>query len=151
MENKERNLEFFTSDHYKYQLDIWYKAHNISHEKIELFRDFLFGLYETIEQTYLGADVTVLDIDQKNHFTWCWNKIIELFDKERIYFKDKGIHYEYFWGFFQEAYYVNHINENPIKITQYFDIIFDFNHKKTRAEMDVLTEIYKLLNENLKK
>lgn len=151
MKNKENNLQFFTSENYKYQIDIWYKAHNISHEKIQLFHDFLFTLYQFIDETYMGPDVMENETDQKNHFNWCWSKTIDLFSKEKIFFKEKGIHYEYFWNFFHEAFYYNSINNIPIKINDYIKIIFDFNHKKTRAEIDVLTELYKLLNESLKK
>lgn len=151
MVNRENNIEFFTSENYKYQLDIWYRAYNISHEKMELFHDFLFTLYQFIEETYLGPDVMDNDIDQKNHFIWCWNNTIELFSKEKIYFKEKGMHFEYFWNFLHEAFYYNSMNNIPIRINEYIKIIFDFNHKKTRAEMDILTELYKLLNESLKK
>lgn len=144
-------INSLTSENYKIQLDIWQKAYNISHEKVELFRDFLLSLYELVDTTYMGPDVTSNDIDQKNHFNWCWKKIIENFDNERIYFKDKGEHYNYFWDFFYEAFYYKNINGISIKIKDYIDILFDFNHKKSRSEIDVLTEWYKLLNQNLKK
>jgi hypothetical protein len=151
MGNKEDIFESLSHDNYRHQLEIWYKAYNISHEKIELFHDFLLSLYEIVDETYLGSDVMALDNDQKNHFNWCWNKIIFNFSKEKIIFKDKGIHYEYIWNFFSEAFYYNKIIDNKVKILEYIDILFDFKHKKSRAEFDVLTEIYKLLNEGLKK
>lgn len=146
--NKDSNI---LSDNYNLQLEIWQKAYNISHEKILLFHDFLFTLYRIIEQTYLGSDVMKNEKDQKNHFLWCWNKTIHLFSLEKIFFKGNGIHFEYFWNFFHEAFYYNNLNNITIKINEYFKIIFDFKHKKTRAELDVLTELYKLLNESLKK
>ena len=151
MENKEGIFESLSYDNYRHQLDIWYKAYNISHEKIELFHDFLLSLYEIVDETYLGPDVLELDLDQKNHFTWCWNKIIDSFTKEKIFFKKNGIHYEYIWNFFKEAFYYTKSLDNKVKILEYINILFDFKHKKTRAELDVLTEIYKLLTEGLKK
>lgn len=151
MENKDYNFEYLTPENYKIQLDIWFKAYNISHEKVNLFHDFLFTLFKIVEETYLGPDVTITDSDQKNHFLWCWNKTISLFSEEKIIFKDKGIHFEYFWNFFHEAYYYNHMINVEIKIKEYLNIIFDFKRKKTRAELDVLHELYKLLNESLKK
>jgi hypothetical protein len=151
MENKESIFESLSHDNYRHQLEIWYKAYNISHEKIELFHDFLLSLYEIIDDTYLGPDIIESDYDQKNHFTWCWNKNVDSFGKEKIIFKEKGIHYEYIWNFFKEAFYYTNLINNKVKILEYIDILFDFKHKKTRAELDVLTEIYKLLNEGLKK
>ena len=87
MEKKEGYLEFIVSENYKNQLDIWYKAYNISREKIELFHDFIISLYQIIDETYLGSDVIFTDIDQKNHYTWCWDKLISNFEKEKIFFK----------------------------------------------------------------
>jgi len=151
MESKESFFESLSHDNYRHQLEIWYKAYNISHEKIELFHDFLLSLYNIIDESYLGPDIIETDDDQKSHFNWCWNKNIENFNKERIFFKEKGIHYEYIWNFFSEAFYYTNINNGKVKILEYIEILFDFRHKKTRSELDVLTEIYKLLNEGLRK
>lgn len=151
MENNEGYIEFVTSESYKHQIDIWYKAYNISHEKIELFYDFLNSLYDLINTTYLGDDFIKSDIDRKNHFNWCWNQTIDSFAKEKIFFKEYGSHYDYFWNFFNDAFYLAIENENTIRIQEYFYKLFNFKHKKTRSELDLLTEVYKQLELNLKK
>ena len=84
MENKEGYLEFVHSESYKNQIDVWYRAYNISREKTELFYDFLMSLYNLLQETYLGPEVFELEEDQKNHFTWCWDKTIENFNKESV-------------------------------------------------------------------
>jgi len=145
-----KDNNFFFDENYKYQIDIWYKAYNINHEKLELFHDFLLSLYENIDSTFLGSDIIVDDTDQKNHFTWCWNKTLDTFNKEKIFFKRYGIHYEYFWNFFREAFYYANLEKKENKILNYIAILFNFKHQKTRAEIDILTEIYKLLNDGLK-
>lgn len=142
---------FLLSDNYKNQIDIWFKAYNISYEKLSLFYDFLMSLYELVDNTYLGNDVIVTEKNKKEHFTWCWKKIINNFEKERINFYIYGYHYEYFWNFFQEAFYYTKDNDEKVKIPEYFEVLFDFNHTKTRSEIDVLTELYKIFNESLKK
>ena len=119
MKNKEGYLEFIASESYKQQIDIWYRAYNISREKTELFHDFLSSLYELMEETYLGADVMDNETDQKNHFIWCWDKVIKSFELERIYFKERGQTFDYFWNFFLEAFYYNKIDENINRINQY--------------------------------
>lgn len=151
MGRKEEFIEFITTESYKNQIDIWFRSHNISREKIDLFHDFVISLYETIEETYLGPDVMFNEEDQKGHFTWSWDKVITNFTKEKIYFKERGIHYEYFWNFFLEAYYYTKIDDIIIKIRDYFDRLFGFNHTKPKTEIEVLTEIYKILDQNLKK
>jgi hypothetical protein len=151
MENKESYLEFIESENYKQQIDIWYRAYNISREKGELFYDFLISLYDLLDETYLGPDVIKTNDDQIKHYTWCWDKTVESFSKEKIYFKERGNAYEYLWNFFLEAYYYPQNIENNIKIKEYFYVLFDFTYRKTRSELDMFTEIYKLLEQNLKK
>ena len=151
MGNKESYLEFVSSDSYKHQIDIWYKAYNISREKTELFYDFLLSLYNLIEETYLGTDVLQMEEDQKNHFTWCWDKVTSNFDNEKIFFKNRGNHYEYLWNFFLEAYYFTKLEDGKVRISDYFYKLFSFRHKKSRSELDMLAEIYKLFDQNLKK
>ena len=145
------NLEYISPDNYKHQVDIWYRTYNISREKLNLFHDFLISLYELIDETYMGEDVMLIEEDQKNHFNWCWDKVIDNFSKERIYFKSRGNYHEYLWNFFLEAYYFTKIDNKPVKISEYFYKLFDFNYIKTRSELDMVTEIYKLLEQNLKK
>jgi hypothetical protein len=151
MENKESYLEFIASENYKQQIDIWYRAYNINIEKTEFFYDFLISLYNLIEETYLGPDAIKTMDDQMKHFTWCWDKTLDHFSQEKIYFKERGDAYEYFWNFYLEAYYYTQNLDNEVKISEYFHILFDFTHRKTRSELDMLTEIYKLLEQNLKK
>lgn len=151
MENIENYLDFISSENYKHQIEIWQRANNISREKIELFYDFVISLYDVIDGTYLGPDVLQNTNDQIGHFKWCWNKIIENFNEEKIYFKLIGSHYNYLWFFFHEAYYLTQVNGNQITINLYFNKLFNFTNKKTRSELDILTELYKILEENLKK
>jgi hypothetical protein len=151
MENKENYLEFISSESYKNQIDVWYRAYNISREKIELFHDFLISLHEIIEETYLGPDVLEDPNDQINHFGWCWDKTINNFNKERIFFKETGKHKDYFTNFYVEAFYIPSIEGVVKKIPEYFNKLFSFQHRKSRSELDILAEIYKLLDLNLKK
>ena len=104
-----------------------------------------------VDETYLGSDVVYLEESQRGHFTWCWDKIVDNFSKEKILFKERGNYYEYFWNFFLEAFYFNKLDEKPVRIREYLETLFDFKHKKTRSELDMLSEIYKLFEQNLKK
>jgi hypothetical protein len=151
MKNKDGYIEFLTSESYKNQAEIWYKAYNITREKTELYYDFLISLLDLIEETFLGSDVMQSEQDIKNHFTWCFDKVVDNFKKESIEFKDRGNHFEYLWLFFQEAFYETHIDGDIIRIREYFYKLFDFNYKKTRSELDMLTDLYKLFEQNLKK
>jgi hypothetical protein len=150
MEYKEENLDDISLDNFKHQFDIWCRTYNISREKIELFHDFLISLHELIDSTYLGPKF-IEGKDEKIHFTWCWDKTINNFVKERILFKERGQHYDYFWVFFLEAFYIIHFKDEEPKIGKYFHTLFNLNITKTRSELDVLLEIYKIFEQNLKK
>jgi hypothetical protein len=149
MKKDDGYLEFVYSENFKNQAEVWYKAYNILREKTELFHDFVICLYDLVDSTYLGDDVTITEKDKKNHFVWCWNKVILNFSKESINFKETGQHLDYLWLFFYEAYYL--YEGKPDRIKDYFKKLFQFDYKKTRSELDMLTEFYKILDSNLKK
>jgi hypothetical protein len=101
--------------------------------------------------TYLGSDIIKSDEDIMNHFTWCFNKIISNFNQERIHFVAKSTHFDYLWAFFYKAYYkCNTENKNEI-LFEYFKILFSFNKVKTPIELESFTDLYKILDQNLKK
>lgn len=85
MKNKEEYLEFVSSESYKHQIDVWKRTYNINRHKKDLFYDFLISLYEMIDNTFLGIDIVHTEIDQRNHFTWCWNKVIENFERKNLF------------------------------------------------------------------
>ena len=150
MENKDINLKsILNKQDYGYQAEVWYRAYGITTEKIELFYDFVNSVYKLIDDTYFGPDALVTEEDQKNHYTWCWDKTIDNLSKEKININNRGIHYEYFWDFFLESFYYLKMDDEDIKIKEYLFKLFNYNHKKTRSELGVLTEIYKLLEKNL--
>lgn len=151
MENKEDFIDLSSPEKYRQQIEIWYRAYNISREKTELFHDFLISVYNLVDNTFLGSDVLKYEDDQKIHFNWCWDKTVDNFNQERIFFKNRGNYHEYFWNFFLEAYYFPKMDGTTVPIKDYFTKLFDFNYIKTRSELDMVMEIYKLLEQNLKK
>lgn len=149
MDNEnEQHLTFFES--YKDQIDTWYKSNDIVREKAELYHDFLSSLLTLINKTNLGFDVISTEEDIFNHFTWCFNRVVSNFEQERIYFTSKGI-FEYLWVFFYNTYYSHHKEEKIEPISEYFDILFNFNKVKTASELESFTELYKMFDKNLKK
>ena len=150
MGNKDINLkDLLNKQDYGYQAEVWYRAYGITTEKIELFYDFVNSVYQLINKTYLGPDAIITEEEQRDHFTWCWDKTVDNLTKEKIKPNKRGIHYEYFWDFFLEYFYFLKMDEEDVKVEEYLYKLFNYNHKKTRSELSVLTEIYKLLEKNL--
>jgi hypothetical protein len=129
-------------------LDMWFKANNIVQEKSELFFYFIKSLYILVDKTYLGPDV-IDESESKNHFMWCWDKVISDLEKEDIKFSRTGTHFEYFWNFFLESFYTNDSTIVIDKVDKFFSSLFVINDLKTKSELDIYTELYKTLDNNL--
>jgi hypothetical protein len=136
-------------------VNLWFRSNNIIPEKLELYSDFTHSLNNLILNTYLGASeinetkIILSEDDDRNHFEWCWNKVIYNFNKENIKFDKKGGHFDYFDSFFDETFY----NQKDIKVKSSIGFFLTdlFNEEKsfTKSDLDMITTIYKLLDKYL--
>ena len=131
------------------EMDLWVKSNNINVEKTQLFFDYICSLYNIMSDTYLGIDSIITQEDMLGHFNWCWSTIIENFGKENILFEKDGPHHEYFFNFFYESFYTNKHEEQREKIKEFLNHLFTLYSEKTKSELDMLYEMYVLLNESL--
>jgi len=135
-------------------ITVLYSANNINYEKCKLFSDYIQSLLSLIFDTYMGDDITS-DAHKIKHFQWCWNKNIENFKEEEIYFHDTDESFNYFIEFITEVFY--NINGKdtkkhiPITIRTLWLSVFSYNKIKTRSDMDNFVEIYNILDKSLKK
>jgi hypothetical protein len=139
-------------------IDTWLSANNIIPELTELFRDFCFSFINLLKDTYLGDDyleskVTKvgMTIEQKQqHFDWCLGKTIDNFKKENIEFNFKEPDSDFFRSFFFDVFY----NQPDTKIKDMIDVffkqIFDRKTKKSKSDIEIFTDIYKVLERSLK-
>ena len=139
------------------EVDVWLKMNNIIPEKMELFSDFSQSLYELIKMTYLGESVnsietkiTLTNEDKKKHFEWCWNKTIENFKKEGLFFNLKGEHFDYFKIFFDDIFYNQKEERIKNSVKNFFDELFDIKKPFTKSDLDMIVVLYKLLDKSLK-
>ena len=128
---------------------LWVRHKNIYVDKAELFYDFIDSLHTIINETFLGDDVTTNEEDKQKHFNWCWNKTIDNFKEENIIFNTEGKHYSYFWNFFYESYYTDKDKRDVDNINNYFLILTKLHILKTKSELDMLSDMYILLDSNL--
>lgn len=156
MEKRDKTLDFLSyikTPLSEESVTVLYSANNIRYEKCLLFSDYVQSLLTLIFDTYMGDDFTS-DEDKVNHFKWCWNKNIDNFKEEGIYFNDSKEGYNYFLEFMMEVFYKFKDKNNrnvPITIRTLWVSVFSFNKLKTRSDMDNFLEIYKILDESLKK
>lgn len=140
----------------KEEIDILIKRNNIIPEKMELYYDFCFSLYNLILETFLGDDtpqketnVDMNETDMINHFNWCWKKTVDNFEKENINFNLEGDHKYYFKDFFLEIFYLQKNDKIKSAIDIFFEDIFGKDKKYTQSDMDIMLNIYNHLDRNL--
>jgi hypothetical protein len=139
-------------------VQVWLDMNNIIPEKVELYYDFAKSLHELILDTYLGehtenseGDIDMSQEDNDKHFEWCWKKTIDNFGKENLKFYYKGEHFEHFKSFFDEVFYKQNDEKIKKQIKTFFEELFDLKKPFTKSDLDMLTDLYKSLDKNLKK
>lgn len=140
----------------KEDVDLWFNINNIIPEKGELFFDFCLSLFNLVNDTYLGEEtspnetkVIFSNEDKEKHFKWCWETTIHNFEKENIKFNLEGEHYEYFLTFFLEVYYNQKDKKVKESIFTFINELFDNKKSFTKSDLDLYTQIYKLLDKNI--
>lgn len=138
-------------------VELWFRANNVTIEKLELFSDFSHSLYQIIIETYLGettssyeTKISLSEEDKMKHFDWCWNKTLSNFSKEGINFEIKGEHYDYFKTFFEDIFYNQ--NEKNIResIGKFLTDLFNTEKPFTKSDLDMIITIYKVLDRYIK-
>ena len=138
----------------KDEVIIWFNVHNMIYEKIELYGDVFKSLNTIIVDTYLGdsdfeTKITLTDEDKISHFNWCWKKMVNDFERENINIKLKGDHKEYFQSFFMDSFYNQNVAKIKESISRFLNEIFDVNMVYSKPDLDLLTELYKLMEKNM--
>jgi hypothetical protein len=138
------------------ELQFWIDSNDICHQKLELFEDFVKSLVSLVYKTYLGdpegqeTNINITDEDNIKHFEWCWNKTIENFNKEGIYFGENGDHKDFMKSFLEETFYRQKIKEVKMSLNKFFNEVFNLDKSPTKSDLDLLTSIYKSLDKSLK-
>jgi hypothetical protein len=138
----------------KDEIIIWFNIHNMSYEKIELYGDITKSLNQIISDTYLGDNnsetkIVLSEEDKQLHFDWCWDKMIENFRKENIIIKHGGEHKDYFKSFFTDTFYSQTKESLRGSIGKFLGEIFDTDMSYSKSDLDLLTELYKLMEKNI--
>lgn len=126
-----------------------YRINNVIPEKSNLYLDFSHSLFDLVTKTYLGDEI--MDSKRiKEHFDWCWNKTIDSFKKEKIYFQGTEL-YSYFFTLFLESFYaeLDKSDKNVSKILNFWKDIFQYSTEKTLSEVEAFIDLYKIFEKSL--
>lgn len=134
------------------QMHLLYRANNIKYERCNLYYDLIMSLNKMINDTYLGSDFINGEKEITQHFNWCIDKVFNNFKEEKIIFDDTTAIKEYFYFFYYELFYKSKDKKNILKkLNNLGDLSFNYHRLKSRSDMDVLIELYKLLDKSINK
>ena len=135
-------------------VDTWFRAHNMIPESIDLYVEIFKSLSLIVNDTYLGDEVVETKVvlnhqDMVNHFEWCWGKLIKDYEKENIIIDSEGDHKDYLTLFFLDSFYSQKEKNIRDAIPEFIDELFNLDKPFAKSDLDILTEIYKLLNKDV--
>ncbi len=146
--NSAEFIQYITKELTMEEMTLLYKANNINYDKCNLYYDFILSLNCKVVNTFLGEDVINSEEDIKNHFVWCMETVISNFKEENINFKKVDELKEYFFNFYVELFY-NQPNKDLEKLNKIANLSFTYKRIKTRSDMDVLLELYRIFEKSL--
>jgi hypothetical protein len=76
-------IEYISKPMEKKDMNMILKINGFTTEKGDLLFDFTNSIIQKMIKTYLG-DNLMSEEDKKKHFDWCWNSVLEDFNKEYI-------------------------------------------------------------------
>ena len=150
--NRSEFMSYITTPLTYDQMHLLYRANNIKYERCNLYYDLIMSLNKMINDTYLGSDFINGEKEITQHFNWCIDKVFNNFKEEKIIFDDTTAIKEYFYFFYYELFYKSKDKKNILKkLNNLGDLSFNYHRLKSRSDMDVLIELYKLLDKSINK
>jgi hypothetical protein len=147
MENSEF-MNYITNPLTSDQMNLLYKANDIKFDRCNLYYDFIKSLNKVIVDTYLGSEYISTEREVKEHYLWCFNKVVSNFKEEQILFDDVDKLKEYFFYFYDELFYKDS-DKLLNKLDNLAEFSFDFHRIKSRSDIDIMIELYKLFEKSI--
>lgn len=142
-------VDYFSKPLTSDQINYLNKLHEVTVEKCELYRDFIISLNYCIYDTYLGDDVINSEDNLLTHYNWCWQKTIDDFGEENLFFVQKGEHYYYFLNYFSDTFY-NIEEKTDLDLSgtdDYWSNLFRYDANKTKSQYNIFIQVYKLMDD----
>ena len=107
---------------------MFYRAHNITLEKSDLYNEYLLSFFEIVFTTYLGHEHINTKKKMEEHFKWCWEKNNKNFNKEGIQIQNIKEVVDYFREFSLESFYTVKKEKNiETKIKRFWEKCFELD------------------------
>lgn len=119
-------------------------------ERLDLYKDFTCDLVIKINETFLG-DHLMGDKEKRDHFNWCWNKVIDEFGEQYIQFEKECELKEFLWYSFYDLYYESEEDKDEVRdnLLIMWTFVFDYRLEKNESEISFAINAYNKFDECL--
>jgi hypothetical protein len=127
------------------------KRYIIVKDRVEIYKDFALNLLYYIHHYYLDKNTLSDDIDIKNHYNWCFNKVCNEFKEENIDFSANEELREYFFTYYYHRFYkCDNTQDTSINYYEKFwKSIFEIDKQKNKNVINILIEIYNIYDKSI--
>lgn len=127
----------------------FYHEKKIFYTRLELIKDFLFCLLETVDKTFLGDELMTIQ-NKKEHFEYCLNYTIEIFKSEEVNVTNSDELKNFLFDVFFKYYYDSkktkkNIEDFKIRIS----VMLTYSLSKKRTQLDEMKKYYEVFSKNL--
>ena len=131
------------------EINLIYRANNVNYERCYLYYDFLNSFFSLVSETYLGEEY-INGEQEKKHFDWCLNRVVENFKKENINFNLRKEFKDLSFTYVKEVFY-DEKNKDLYgdKMIKFWNHLFKYDGIKTKSDLDAFVEMYKILDASL--
>lgn len=127
------------------------KRYIIVKDRVEIYKDFAINLLHYIHHYYLDRNTLSDDVDIKNHYNWCFNKVCNEFKEENIDFSANEELREYFFTYYYHRFYkCDDTQDTSIGYYEKFwKSIFEIEKQKNKNVINILIEIYNIYDKSI--
>ena len=119
-------------------------------DRVEIYKDFTINLTNYIIDYYLDNVTLSNDVDIKNHYNFCFNKVCDEFKKEEIDFTNNDGIREYYYTFFYNQFYkIDNEGITAEYYEKFWRNIFDIKKQKSKNMINTLVEVYSVFDQTI--
>ena len=118
-------------------------------DRVEIYKDFTFNLLHYIYDFYLDKETLSLDVDIKNHFMFCYNKVCAEFIKEDINFSKNEQLIEYFHAYYYHQFYKRDDEVHKTFFVRFWKDIFNIDKQRNKNILKILIELYTIFDKSI--
>lgn len=121
----------------------------IIRDRVEIYKDFTFNLLYCIFDYYLDRQTLALDVDIKNHFMFCYNKVCSEFKKEEIDFSNNKELIDYFYAYYYHQFYKSSSDQPQQYFVKFWRDIFNIDKQRNKNLLKIMIELYSIFDKSI--